>query len=210
MKKRLSWRPKEHLSVLERIYHAGPALLTLKEIEYLGEPQSGPLDQRLAALIDHLLVPMEDEWLEAARSRSDSVIARVKELRKAVMPDMIENSLADDEMARRWNQLDDMELAQKLSLYPPNYVASKASVDRILETVQRFDAHLSGELRVCSPQTAVMEIGDPIEVSGKRDRAAEQDPIMVELEQKLSGRMAALSEECAMYKPPQSPISASS
>lgn len=209
LEKRLSWRPKEHLSVLDRIYHVGPALLTLKEIEYLGEPQSGVLDERLDALIDHLLVPLEDEWLDASREKSESVIVRVKDLRKAVMPDMIESTLEPDEISRRWQQLEDMELAQKLSLYPANYVASRHSVDRILETVQRFDAHLSGDLRVCSPQSAVLEIGDPIEVSGKRDRTAVQDPVMAELEQQLTTRLAALSEECAMYQVPENGSAAS-
>ena len=56
--------------------------------------------------------------------KNGSVIGRVKELRKAVLPDMIESTLDEQEMDRRWRQLQDMEFAQQLSLYPPKYVAS--------------------------------------------------------------------------------------
>ena len=56
----------------------GGALLALKELEYLGAAQTGGLEQRLQRLIDHLLVPAEEQWLKAART--GSVIARVRDL----------------------------------------------------------------------------------------------------------------------------------
>ena len=151
----------------------GPALLALKELEYLGQPQSGDLEQRLQLLIDHLLKPLEQEWLNGAQS--GSVIARVKELRKLVLPAMIGDDLDQQEMGRRWRQLQDMELAPQLSLYPPKYVASRPTVDRILETVERFMKHLSGEEEPHPPMTAVVQVGEAIEVAGKRDRGATED-----------------------------------
>ena len=200
IERRLSWRTQDQMPLVERIYRVGPALLTLKEIEHIGEAQEGSLDARLERLIDHILHPLETEWLN--EPKGGSVIGRVKELRKALVPDMIESTLDQTEIDRRWRQLEDMELAQQLSLYPVGYVASKPTVDRILETVQRFIEHLSGEQPVCPPQTAIVRIGKPIKVSGKRDRSAAQDPIlMAVLEESLTAMLAELSDECAIYKP---------
>ena len=55
---RLTWTPAPGKPLVERIAKVGEALLTLKELEYLGHPQTGTLGERLRQLIDHLLVPL--------------------------------------------------------------------------------------------------------------------------------------------------------
>ena len=199
IERRLSWRTREDLPLVQRILRLGPALLALKEMEYLGETQTGELDQRLERMIDHLLEPLEREWLKEATT--DSVISRVKELRKAVLPEMIESELSAGELARRWRQLEDMELAQQLSLYPAKYVASRPSVDRILETVERFMEHLAGEEDPHSPMKAVVEVGEPLAVAAKRDRSVSEDPVLAHLERCLSEMLERLSTESVLYKP---------
>ena len=52
--------------------------------------------------------------------------------------------LSKSELDRRWRQLQDMELAQALSLFPEDYVVSKPTVDRFLESVERIAESLSG------------------------------------------------------------------
>jgi len=198
----LSWRTQDELPLVERIYRVGPALLALKELEYLGHTQSGELEQRLQRLIDHLLQPLEREWLGDVRD--GAVIGRVKELRKMILPAMIEDDLDDAELGRRWRQLQDMELAQQLSLYPPKYVASRPTVDRILETVERFTEHLSGEDELHPPMTAVIQVGTAIEVAGKRDRSSADDPLLTALACELSRMLEQLSQECREYVPQSS------
>src|SRR5205085_2509528 len=61
IERRLSWRPHRHLPLTDRILKVGLGLLSLKEIEYLGHAQTGANPERLARLIDHLLVPLEKE-----------------------------------------------------------------------------------------------------------------------------------------------------
>ncbi len=51
----------------ERIVKAGHALLTLKEIEHLGAAQPGGAIERLPRLLDHLLRPLEQEWVRGRR-----------------------------------------------------------------------------------------------------------------------------------------------
>ena len=71
------------------------------------------------ALIDQLLVPLEDEWL--AGKRQNGVTARVKAIRTAILPDLVTGTLTEEERNRRWRHLADVYLAQQLALYPQDY-----------------------------------------------------------------------------------------
>ncbi|MEO2025710.1 MAG: 1-acyl-sn-glycerol-3-phosphate acyltransferase [Fuerstiella sp.] len=201
IERRLSWRTQGDMPIVERIYKVGNALLGLKETEYLGEPRPGHISDRLEALIDALLLPLEDEWLNGRSD--DSVINRVKKLRQAVVPDMIsDNESAPDmtplsatELDRRWRQLQDMQLAQALSLYPREYIASNPTVDRILETVERMAENLSGKEQVHPPMKAIIQVGDPIPVAAKRERGADGDPVLNRLEASLTAMLESLSRE---------------
>ena len=203
---RLSWRTHDSLPIVDRIYKVGNALMGLKETEYMGRPQMGSFEERLQNLIDHLLHPLEEEWLGG--KREDSVVNRVKELRRAVVPEMIEEPDDDDgpsppltaeETERRWRQLEDMAFAQALSLFPPRYVATNPTVDRILETVERMAENLQQSEQVNPPMKAIVQVGDPIEVAGKRHRHAEQDPLLQQLEDSLVGMLNELSRESKVY-----------
>src|SRR5262249_22824675 len=165
---RLSWRPQRELPLVERIYKVGEALLSLKEIEYLGRAQLGTIPERLPALIDHLLVPLEVEWLGGHRQLS--VVERVKQLRLAIVPDLVAREITEEERVRRWRQLADIYLAQQLALYPGDYLGARATPERLLETVERFEEDLTDEARVHRPLRVVIQVGPAIEVSPARDK----------------------------------------
>lgn len=210
IERRLSWRTEAHSSLVDRIYKIGNALLGLKEIEFIGNPQDGSIADRLQNLIDHLLCPMEEEWIDGRNC--GSVVNRVKELRKAIVPDMIQGEdgdgeevhLAQQELDRRWRQLEDMELAQALSLFPKEYIASSPTVDRVLETVERIAENLSGEAQSHPPMTAIIQVGEPHQTSGKRDRKATADPVLSHLETQLTSMLTELSTESHPYRGGQS------
>ena len=109
---RLSWQPQNQLGLRERIIKAGHALLALKEMEYLGDFQSGDFSERLPQLLDHLLSPLEREWIQGRRE-TDSM-ARIKRLRSAILPEIVHGELTEEERARRWRQLADLYFAQQL------------------------------------------------------------------------------------------------
>lgn len=184
---RLSWRPKKELSSIDRIYRVGEALLSLKELEYLGHALEGTIFERTARLIDHLLVPLEQEWLKGRRE--STVVGRVKKLRTAILPDMIQKDLSAAERDRRWQQLADMYLAQQISCYPPDYIASNPTPERLLETVERFEEDLTDNARTHHPMTATVTVGPAILVSPERERGAAEDPVMSALEQQLQGML---------------------
>lgn len=184
---RLSWRPRPDLPTLERIARVGRALLTLKELEHLGAQQSGDLADRIDRLIDHLLTPLETEWLKG--KRENGVVARVKSIRIAVVPELAGGELSEAERARRWRQLEDCYLAQQLALYPRDYLA-KATPERLLETVERFDEDLTDDARIHRPIRAIVEVGEAIAVSANRERGAAGDPLMDGVRSQLEAMLA--------------------
>lgn len=197
IEQRLSWRPLEGQCLVKRIYRVGNALMSLKEQEYLGQAHTGELDERVNRLIDGVLIPLETEWLGGAKE--GSVIARVKEIRRAILPAMVDGNLSPEELDRRWRQLTDASFAQSLGQYPARYVASRPTVDRILETVERFNEHLCGDETPHGPMHAIVQVGEPIEVSPKRDRSARVDPLLQAIEQSLTGLLEKTADECALY-----------
>jgi hypothetical protein len=112
-------------------------------------------------------------------------VGRVKKLRTAILPDMIKGEITEAERQRRWKHLADMYFAQQVSHYPPDYVKSKPTPERLLETVERFEEDMTDTTRVHSPITATVEVGEAIAVSPARERGAAEDPLIAALEQKL-------------------------
>jgi hypothetical protein len=199
IEERLSWRPQRHLPLLDRVAKVGRTLLCLKEIEYFGQTQTGTLAERLDALINRLLCPLEEEWLGAPRS--GPVVPRIKVLRIKILPDMIEGRVDESERCRRWDQLAEMYLAQQLSYYPPDYLQTYPSVDRLLEMLERFQEDLTDSVTVHGSLTVIIEVGQAIEVSPERDRSAEIDPLMLQLEEALQGMLDRLARESPEYRP---------
>lgn len=186
---RLTWRPSPDLPLIERITKAGQALLTLKEIEYLGRPRSGTLDDRIVRLIDHLLTPLEQQWL--AGDGSENTLVRVKRLRAAIVPTLMAGSLTDVDKRHRWRQLADCYLAQQLSWYPPDYLRDDPTPERILETVERFEEDITDRARIHRPLSVRIEVGEPINVSAQRDRQSSNDELLDTIESRLRAMIAA-------------------
>ena len=192
IERRLSWQPQTSKSLVDRITKVGDALLTLKEIEFCEKPRAGTLAERLAALIDHLLVPLECQWLKG--KRDGDVVSRVKALRTAILPDIVAGEIDEEERARLWRHLANVYLAQQLSLYPPDYFGSPPTPEQMLETVERFEEDLTDQVRVYRPLHVVVEVGDAIEVGPTRQRGLGGDPVMVQLHAALTTMLARLKE----------------
>ena len=193
---RLSWHSQQGKPLMERIRLVGKALLTLKEIEYFGSARQGDIYARVTDLINHLLEPLESEW--AVAGRAANVIGRVKNLRTAILPDLVAGQISEQERVRRWQQLTDCGLAQQLSLYPQDYVGPDNNIpEHVLETVERFEENLTDVVTLHGPLHAVVQVGKPIEAPARRQRSAGGDPIMSGIESQLREMLAALAHESA-------------
>lgn len=199
IERRLSWQPQHHLPTDQRIAKVGLALLSLKELEYLGRTYADALDARMQRLIDRLLFPLEQEWF--GTPTPGPVIPRVKALRMKIMPDMVQGRVEAAERQRRWRQLSDIYLAQQISNYPPDYL-SHLSVDRLLETIERFEEDLTDRVRVHGHLKVIIEVGPAISVSPERERHAAVDPLMAAIERELQTMLDRLARESRLYKSP--------
>src|SRR5947208_2450571 len=108
-----SWKVRSRLICFDG---RAPSASIAKE---LTAPQTGSLEQRLSNLIDAVLNPLEDEWVQ--KQHDGSVNSRVKRLRTAILPEMIKNDIEEPERQRRWKQLADVYVANQLHHYPPDY-----------------------------------------------------------------------------------------
>ena len=193
IEQRLSWQPQRHLELIPRVAKVGLGLLSLKEIEYFGQTQTGTLAERLHKLIDRLLKPIEERWLGGPQE--GLTVPRVRALRTKILPDMVAGKVDADERKRRWRDLADLYLAQQLSSYPPEYLTTRPSVDRVLETIEKLEEDLTDSARLHGHLKVILQVGPAIEVSTERDRKAPIDPLMLQIQQSLQGMMDKLALE---------------
>jgi hypothetical protein len=203
IERRLSWRPRESMNLIDRIISFGKALLALKELEYFGEVKQGPLAVRQPALVEFLLGRLETEWFGAPQI--GGVVPRVKALRTKITPEMVLGSLSADEKARRYQQLEDIYLAQQVSCYPNDYLAEQPSVDRLLEIVERYIEDLTDVPHVLARLHVICEVGEPIEVPLGREKGLQTDPLQDELRNRLQKMLNELAKECRPF-PVTSPL----
>ncbi len=184
IERRFAWQPNVHLNLVDRIKKIGDALLALKEIEYLGAVQTGPLAERLTQLVEVVLRPLEDEWV-GARHTGEPVQARVRQLRAAIVPGFTSGTLDDPERRRRWRHLADIYLAQQLDNYPADYLSGNPPPERLLETIERYQEDLTDKLRPFVPLKVTVTIGEAIVVKPTREGRGAQDPMLHEVDLKL-------------------------
>ena len=193
IERRLTSDPAHELPLLERVLKIGKGLLTLKEIQYFGKSQSGPLSSRCTALIDQLLQPIEREWLNG--QREEDVIPRTRILRSAIVPEMTHDGITQSEWNRRRQQLEEIHLAPRVNGYCSDYLVSYPSVDRLRETVDRFEEDLTGKASPHAPQKVILEIGEAIEVTAHPERSRDSDELMNQIRKVLQSMMDRLAKE---------------
>ena len=194
LESRLSWQPQRHLTLVRRIGKLGDALLSLKEIEYLGATQAGDPYDRAEHFIDSVLTRVEREWQQ--KDTSGGVIARVKRLRTVILADMVAGKVTPEERERRWQHLAAIYYAQQVSHYPRDYILPDKNLpERVVETVERLEEDFVDAAHKYKPFHAVVEVGEAIRVGPERDRAAEGDPIMAAVRDQLQTMINSLAAE---------------
>jgi 1-acyl-sn-glycerol-3-phosphate acyltransferase len=197
IERRLGWFPHSRTNLVERVRHLAEALLTVKEVEYFGTAQAGSRAERLPQLIDRALGPLEDRYLGGHREAT--TVARVKKLRAAILPALVHNEGTAEEQATRWRHLDDVAFAKLLDCYPRGYIDGELTVERLLETVERFEEDTTDEARIHRPMHCRIDIGEAMPVTADRPRG-EADPLTAQLEERLKAMLAATASLCHPWK----------
>ena len=193
LEKRLTWTLLRETTTLKRIHRITLAMLSLKEIEYLGAAQQGNIEERQQRLVDHLLCPLEQEWL--GKTVVDSISPRIKSLRMRIVPEMTTGELDERERERRWTHLSRIYLSQQIASYPPDYIISPTTDTRILEPVERLEEDITDRAGMHGPLEVIIEIDEPIEVPTDRTPRGEEDPIMRRLRERMQSMLDRLSTQ---------------
>jgi hypothetical protein len=171
LERRLTWRPRGDRPLVRRIYEFAEALLSLKELEYLGAARSGPLSERIPALQDALLRPIEASRLtrRTGDPAASSVPVRVKTLRQSCLERLAHTHTTAQEARRLRDDLDDLFLAMQAYSYPGDYVARRPTCERIAETLMKLEEDLllkPGEFaEPLGTRRALVHLGPPIDAA---------------------------------------------
>jgi hypothetical protein len=195
LEKLLSWQPQQHLSLVERIGKIGQALLSVKEIEFLGATRaSGNIYERAERLVEDVLSRLEKDW--NISDSSGNAMIRVKRIRTALLPDLISGNLSPEERARRWRDLAAGYYMQQISHYPRNYILREKNLpERIVETVERLEEDFTDKMTLHQPFHATIQVGEAIPVGTERIRDELGDPIMANVRRQLQGMIDSLAAE---------------
>ena len=190
----LSWQPQRHLSLVDRIGKIGQALLSLKEIEFLGGSRGGNLYERADNLVEEVLTKLEADWHIADSSGSPTM--RVKRLRTAILPEMVAGRVSPDDRERRWRDLAAAYYVQQISHYPRDYILRDKNLpERVVETVERLQEDFTDKISLHEPLHAVIQVGEAISVGTQRVRDEAGDPIMAEVRRQLQTMIKDLAAE---------------
>ena len=199
IEERLGWQTPIDRSLLQRTIRLAEGLLSLKEVEHIGETKCGELPERRDHLISHLLTQAERRL--AIQPQDEEVRARVRTIRSDVVTRFFTTE-DPAEQARLRYDVAAAELAQELMSYPDCYLQGEQVTDtRIIETIQRMQESLFGRADTSIPLRAVIQCDEPIVVPAKKAPRGEGDPLMSQLQTRLSSMLAALSEEARTIPP---------
>lgn len=177
--------------LIYRVAQLEEAFLREKEVEYLGDSQSGCRQVRRQQLIACLMEPTEEKWL--GRKQQLELLPRIKQLRSTMMPALIAAETAQEKIDEIWRDLGKIYLAQQLASYPNGYLDQPTDT-KLLETVERLEEDITDRARTHRPLHAILQIDHPIEVDPNRPGRG-QDPLMSELSLRLQAMLDKLSME---------------
>jgi 1-acyl-sn-glycerol-3-phosphate acyltransferase len=195
------WRPRPDRPLDERIYKFAEAALALKEMEFLGRASAGSLPERTDALAGEILRRLEER--HGVDPGDSTIPERVKEMRHISLV-RLEDVKADDPQYRQLNDdLDDLFLVVQLFSYPGDYVAERPSIERMAETLEKFEEDVLGKYSatVRSTRRVTVRFGQPVAVQAGRERKAAARKLIGTLECRVQEMWTAWGRRGANGRP---------
>lgn len=166
----LFWRPIPGVPLEQRIYRVASAMLSLKEMEYLGRFQEGTIPQRVEHLSHSILERIERQ--HGLDPVGKIIPERVKACRQKNIAMLADNVPAADRAAAELN-LEDLYLVTQLFSYPGDYVAEQPNLYRMAETLDKFEEDILRQqtATIRGTRRATVTFGEAVPTSefGKRD-----------------------------------------
>jgi hypothetical protein len=164
LEKHITWKPQSGLDPVERIYRLGSALLSIKEEEFLGHAQQGPLIERIQGLQNQLIESIES--LNGGSSSEMTLPMRIKLLRAKIRKELTDEtaSIAAEREAELYDQLDRIFVAHQLYSYPGCYLKDSPTNDRIAETLFKLEEDILETEDYYGSRTAEVSFDTPIRI----------------------------------------------
>lgn len=169
LEERILWRPRPDLPLGERIQRFAVGILGVKEVEYLGQAQQGNLPSRIRGLAEFVLEQIEQRH-GLDKEASGDLPDRVKACRREVIKE-----LQQPEESRRQQatlDLEDLFMVIQLFSYPGDYVAAKPSLERMAETLDKFEEDIlrMPTATVRGRRQVIVSFGEAIPVQSAADK----------------------------------------
>ena len=182
LEQRLCWKPRKHQPLAERLLEFSRGILSLKELEYVGEVRSGAIPDRVRELSSSILTRIARQ--HGIEEKSTFVPERVKEMRRHHIQKLQGPELPADEQQRLERDLDDLFFVVQLFSYPGDYVAENPTIERIAETLDKFEEDVLDGFypTVRGERQATVRFGTPIEVPKESNKNTGLDDLTKQLE----------------------------
>lgn len=198
IEKRFNWRPRPDMPLKDRVYRLAGAILALKELEYLGATQTGPLATRLRELAEILLCRMEEQ--SGIKHKGGIIPERVKEVRRHHIQLLQKEDLPADDKARLLVDMEDLFFVVQLYSYPGDYAEATATVERLAEIIDKFEEDVLGLAypSIKGERRVTLKFGEPIDVGPYVAQNDGAHTLTRELESRVQGLLNELNGSKAM------------
>ena len=161
---RFTWIANPEESIPRRIYRFASGLLALKEVEYLGSPSSGTVPDRVENLRDKLLERMENRHV--GKVGHEDFPERVNTVHRRILEQLKDKEISEDRRVACRRDLDVLFIVVQLFSYPGDYIHDYPTVERIAETLIKFEQDLGhgGYPKPVSDRQLTFRIGEPIDM----------------------------------------------
>lgn len=190
---RFNWRPRPDLSLKDRVYRVAEGILTLKELEYLNGPQSGPLSGRLRQLAETLLSRMEHR--SGIKSKGGIVPERVKDVRRHHIQALQKSDLTVTERNELLLEMDDLFFIVQLFSYPGDYAHIQPTIERLAEIIDKFEEDVLGLSypTVKGQRRVTVRFGEPLEAQAYISQPDGSHALTQVLETRVQGLLDSLN-----------------
>ncbi len=219
LEERVFLRPQVELPINDRIHRIAEGMLALKELDYLGRTESGRVRDRIGNLIEAILQQVESRH-DITPQAGEGVASRAKNLRQAIIrkaegkdeasanSDTSQQNGATKELPpltperQRYLRaleadMDDVFFIMQLYSYPGDYLVGSPSVERLAETIDKFEEDILGlDLpTVRGKRKITIEFGEPIEVPAGRGGRGGVAELTKTMQQSVQSLVDGLNEK---------------